>query len=215
MPDGSVNPRRYDGDGRRRAAAARRRRVLDAAVTLIGEHGYGATTMAQLAGAAGVSIEYLYKAFGDKPRLVRSLLDYVLGGDDEPVPVSERPEVQRMRTEPDPRLVLALYARRCAEVNGRAGALLLAIAAAAPTDPQLAEVARTAEAQRLGAATAVAADVAGKGRLRGTADDARDAIWTLNAPEVWDLTVRRRGWSDERYADWLTGLWAADLLSGP
>lgn len=215
MPDGSVKPRRYDGEGRRRAAVARRRRVLDTAVALIGDRGYDATTMAQLAASADVSVEYLYKTFGDKPRLVRQLLDYVLGGDEQPVPVSERPEVQRMRAEPDPRQVLALYARRCAEVNDRAGALLLAITSAAPTDPQLAELRRTVEGQRFGAATAVAVDVAGKGRLRGSADDARDAIWVLNAPEVWDLAVRRRGWSSRRYADWLADLWVADLLDGP
>ena len=214
MTDGSVNTRRYDSGGRRRAAEARRRAVLDTAVAMVGERGYAATTMAGIAAAAGVSVEYLYKTFGDKPRLVRQLLDFVLAGDDAPVPVADRAEVQRMIAEPDPRVVLALYAARCAEVNGRAAGLLSAMSAGAPGDPQLAEVVATAEAQRLAAATALTADLAGKASLRVSATDARDVLWTLTAPEIWDLTVRRRGWSPERYASWLTTVWSADLL-GP
>lgn len=214
MADDSVNPRRYDADGRRRAAGARRRTVLTTAVAMVGERGYAATTMAGLAAAAGVSVEYLYKAFGDKPRLVRQLLDFVLAGDDAPVPLDRRAEVQRMIAEPDARAVLALYAARCAEVNGRAAALLLAMSAGAPGDPQVAEVLSTAEGQRLAAATAVTADLSGKAALRVSATDARDALWTLSAPEVWDLTVRRRGWSPGRYASWLGAAWSAELL-GP
>lgn len=214
MADAPVNPRRYDAGGRRRAAAARRRAVLDTAVAMIGERGYAATTMSGLAVAAGVSVEYLYKTFGDKSRLVRELLDVVLAGDDAPVPVDRRAEVQRMIAEPDPRALLALYAQRCAEVNGRAGPLLLAMAAGATGDPQLAAVVATAAGQRLAAATAVTANLAAKATLRVSATEARDAIWTLNAPEVWDLVVRRRGWTPERYASWLATIWAADLL-GP
>lgn len=210
--EGAVNPRRYDAAGRQRSAADRRRRVLDAAVEIISAGGYVATTMAHIAAAAGVSVEYLYKTFGDKPRLVRLLLDYVAAGDEEPVPVVQRPEVQQMKAEPDPRTVLAMYARRCALVNARAAPLLLAMTAAAPGDAQLAAVVRTAAQQRLGAAAAVVTDIESKGRLRCTPDEARDTIWTLNAPEVWDLTVRRRGWSDERYAQWVGRLMADEIL---
>ncbi len=208
-----VKPRRYDGDGRRRAAGERRRRVLASAVQVISTAGYVATTMAGLAERSGVSVEYLYKTFGDKPRLARQLLDFVLAGDDDPVAVDRRAAVQAMIAEPDARVVLALYAARCAEVNARSAPLLLAMAAAAPADADLAVVVATAESQRLGAATAVTANLAGKAALRISPEAARDAVWTLNAPEVWDLAVRRRGWSAERYATWLTTLWVADILS--
>jgi AcrR family transcriptional regulator len=59
-----------------RADAARNRvRVLDAARTLIREHGVAAVTMDQVAAAAGVGKGTLFRRFHDKAGLAASLLD--------------------------------------------------------------------------------------------------------------------------------------------
>ena len=56
-----VNPRRsYDASGRQEQARQNRLTVLRAARRLFLEHGFAATTMATVAGSAGVSVETVY-----------------------------------------------------------------------------------------------------------------------------------------------------------
>src|SRR6476646_542523 len=107
----SVNPRRaYDSSGRREQARQNRGTILDAARTRFLELGYAGTTMGAVAADAGVSVETVYKAFGNKAGLVKGVFDVAIVGDDEPVPLMEREFVQRNRAEPDPRRKLTAYA---------------------------------------------------------------------------------------------------------
>lgn len=57
---------------------------------------------AAIAAAARVSVETVYKAFGNKPGLVKAVVDVAIVGDDEPVPMLRRDRVRRMEAEPDP-----------------------------------------------------------------------------------------------------------------
>ena len=59
--------------------------------------------MAEIAAAAGVSVETVYKAFGNKPGLVKAVFDVLVVGDDDDVPMMQREFVQRNIAEPDPR----------------------------------------------------------------------------------------------------------------
>jgi len=61
--------------------------------------GYRPTTIAAIAAQAGVSAESVYKGFGTKAALAKAVFDLALAGDDEPVPVAERPSMQAMRDE--------------------------------------------------------------------------------------------------------------------
>jgi type VI protein secretion system component VasF len=56
--------------------------------------------------------------------------------------------------------------------------------------------------------------LAERGLLRPglSADDARDIVWTLCSLAVYDLLVVERGWSSERYQEWLSSSLAAGLL---
>ena len=42
--------------------------------------------------------------------------------------------------------------------------------------------------------------------------DARDVMWTYTAPDLFDVLVRRRGWSVRRYARFVTDAMIAALL---
>ena len=78
------------------------RRTLEAAQTAddgrAGRHrrfsatGWAGTTLADIAAAAGVSVETIYKGFGSKKALLRAAIDFSVVGDAAPVPLSERPE---------------------------------------------------------------------------------------------------------------------------
>ena len=59
--------RRYDSSRRRELAAHTRSAVLEAARRLFLEHGFAGATMSDIASAAGVSVQTVYKAFGNKP----------------------------------------------------------------------------------------------------------------------------------------------------
>jgi len=59
---------------RQETRKARRKEIQQAALALLVQHGYAATTMASVAKAAGASLETLYKWYGDKPGLFRAMV---------------------------------------------------------------------------------------------------------------------------------------------
>ena len=63
--------------GRRLTADARRRQLFDVALSLFAEHGYAATTMDDIAEAAGVTKPLVYQHFESKRALYLELLDVV------------------------------------------------------------------------------------------------------------------------------------------
>ena len=120
---GNVKPKRaYDAS---RRATSRRAEVaaamLDAGRQLFLEHGYRTRRSPWSPAAAGVSVQTVYKAFDNKPGLVKALVDVALVGDDEPVPMMEREFVQQNMAEPDPRKKL-LRLRRPTRRDRAAGA---------------------------------------------------------------------------------------------
>jgi AcrR family transcriptional regulator len=208
-----VNARRgYDSSGRQQQAQQRRRAALDSALSLITSVGYAGMTMPKLAREAGVSTEFLYKTFGDKPTVVKHLVDATLVGDDEPVPMSQRPGIRRMLAEPDAGRVLDLYAVQITEVNARAAALLVALAGSARSDPRLAEVWHRYQQQRFAGSSAVAADLAAKATLAVPLERAADIIWTLNSPELYQLMVGERRWPNPDFTAWVAQSLRASLL---
>ena len=42
-------------------------------------------------------------------------------------------------------------------------------------------------------------------------DHARDTLWTLTSPEIYELLVLNRGWSIDRYRDWIIRAIIAEL----
>jgi AcrR family transcriptional regulator len=75
-----VKPRPYRSDLRDRQASATRGAVLTAARALFLEHGYGATTVEQIAERAGVSKPTVFAAVGNKQALMAALRTLALRG---------------------------------------------------------------------------------------------------------------------------------------
>ena len=214
MPRAVKPPRRYDASRRQEQARATRRAVLEAARELFLADGYAASTIAAVAGRAGVSAETVYKAFGNKPGLVKAVFDVTVVGDDEPVPMLQREFVRRNMAEPDPRVKLVDYGRHVAETAPRIGPVLLVVREAAATDPAAAGVWEQLQQERLTGMTAFATNLHEGGHLRGgvSPEEARDVLWVHNSLELWELLVRLRGWSDERFGRWVGQQLVAALL---
>lgn len=79
-----------------------RRRIIAAAAELFLDQGYGATTLDQVAGRAGVAVQTVYFHFGNKATLLKEALDVAAVGDDKPVALLDRPWLQEVTAEPDP-----------------------------------------------------------------------------------------------------------------
>jgi len=75
---GAPRPRSYDAQRRREAAEESKKRVLLESRGLFLSEGYGRTTVAAIARAAGVSQESVFKGFGGKPGLVRAIYELSL-----------------------------------------------------------------------------------------------------------------------------------------
>jgi AcrR family transcriptional regulator len=210
--------RAYESPLRREQALETQRRIIDATGRLLVEHGWAATTMSAVASAAGVSVQTVYKTFGTKAALVKRVYDVTLVGDDEPIPLAERPEVIAAYADPDPRRFLARYAAIGRTLTARLAPLLTVLLDGARAgEPELVDFVEVIEGERLTGSTMVARRLDELGALRPglTVERARDAIWTLNSVEVWHLLVRRRGWTDDEYEEWLARAFADAVLAPP
>jgi AcrR family transcriptional regulator len=212
-----VKPRRRYNARRRHAQAAQTRlEVLDAARGVFLEHGYTGATVGVIARASDVVVETIYRTFGSKAGLFKAVVRAAVAGGAAraDVPVEQRPAIQAIIAEPDPRGQLALYAATQPGIHARSGPLLRVLIGAASADSELAEVWQDLEAERLAGMMRFAQLLADHGVLRPdlSLEDARDTLWTLNSLAVHDLLVVQRGWSAERYRDWLATTLAGVLL---
>jgi AcrR family transcriptional regulator len=203
----------YDNSSRAAAAGATRTKVLVAARDAFLTTGYAGTTIRAVAEAAGVSQETVYKRFGNKARLLKDVYDVAMAGDEEPVPVADRPEARALRAAPGPAEAAVAYGRLARALTERAGPVMRIVLSARGGDPDLDAFVATVDAERLTGATFAVRDWAARGWLRDglDADRARDQLWTLNSPAVW-LLLGERGWSGADYEAWLAGALRALIL---
>jgi AcrR family transcriptional regulator len=212
-----MSRRAYDNTRRAEQARLTRRSVLDAARDLLTERGPAAVTMRDVAAHAGVSAETVKKVFGTKTALIKSVYDVTLAGDDEPIPMIDRPEIQAVLAATNPRDKLARYAAAARQVGERVGPMLAKLLAAARGgDPELTQFRTTINSERLIGADVMVSQLASTGSLRADLDPdrARDIVWTLISPEVYELLVNDRGWSPHEYEQWLARA-LADALAAP
>jgi len=197
--------RSYDASGRRAQARARRLAVVLAARDLFERDGYRPTTIAAIAAHAGVSAESVYKGFGTKAALAKAVFDLELAGDDEPVPVAERPAMQAMQDEPDVRRKIAMFADGLAYRQARSARVQILIRDGRHADDSLAPVWDKLRDEGLTGMTMLGRHLHQTGQLReGIAlDEVRDVLWNYLAIDHYERLVLSQGWSLERYAHWL------------
>ena len=211
MPEGVK--RRYDSTRRRQQAQENRRRVLDAAHELFVDRGYGATTIAEVAAAAGVAVETVYAAFRTKFTVLRRAWDVAVGGDEDDVRLLDRPELRAVFAEPDLAARLTRFATVNTAVMRRTARLRLAIQGAAGGDPGAAEFLAEIDRERLAAMGEHARAAEATGQLAVPEDTCRDVLFATTDGSLWLTLVDRRGWSDEAYAAWLAQLWRTTLVA--
>jgi len=207
-----VNQRRpYNSKRRREQAAATRSLVLDAARGLFEQRGYAGTSMAAIAEQAGVSVESVYGHFGSKRVLLGELFRGAVRGQDA-APVSEQRVPKSLAAVADQREQLRIFAADISPRLERAAPLVAVLACAARSDPELARLLTTLHADRLRNLAVLVAALAHNGPLSLEEDEAGESAWALTSPELYQLLVRERGWTRERYEGWLADSLAKLLL---
>jgi len=212
-----AEPRRYSTALRAEQTALTRRRILGAAHSLFLERGYLGTTLSAVAESAVVSVQTVYNVVGGKAVLLKAVYDVALAGDDEPVPMSGRPEFRAVVEARTGRECLAGYAALGRLLGERISPLVgMLFAQAAAGDADLAAFVATIEGERAIGTRSVATLVAQRFGLRDglDVDAAADVLWALTAPDLADRLVVRRGWGWDRFEQWL-GPTMADALLGP
>jgi AcrR family transcriptional regulator len=203
-----------DGRGQARTRLARAA-VVDAARTLFLERGYGATTIEAISARSDVPPATVYRLFASKRGILKALLDVSIVGDDEALPLADRPPVRSLLDEPNPREQLAGFAGIAAQVNARTASIYRILVSAAASDPDAATLLDELTRQRQKGQGVLARSLARAGALRPDLRerDAADVIHALLSPEVYTLLVLDRSWQPERYERWVTDILVDQLLS--
>jgi AcrR family transcriptional regulator len=197
--------RSYDASRRREQARARRLAVVLAARELFERDGFRLTTIAAVAARAGVSAESVYKGFGTKAALAKAVFDLVIAGDDEPVPVAERPAMQVVRDEPDVRRKIAMFTEGLAQRQARSAKVQILIRDGRHVDDSLAPVWAKLNDEGLAGMTMLGGHLLGTGQLRdgiGLAE-VRDVLWNYLAIDHYERLVLAQRWPLQRYSQWL------------
>ena len=208
-------PRSDKGVARQARTRRTRAAVVEAARTLFLGRGYGATTIEAISDLSDTPQATVYRQFSSKLGILKAVLDVSVGGDDEAVAMADRPQVRALIADRDPKNQLAGFAALLRELMARTAPVHRILADAARSDEGAASLLGEIARQRHEGQRRIARSLARSGALRSELRerDAADIIHVLASPEVYGLLAFDRGWSGERYEEWLRAILSDQLLS--
>lgn len=204
----------YRSQARAAAAAETRVRIREAAAAQFIEHGFVATTMRDVARAAGVGERTLYDAFSSKSALFAHTLGVATVGDEEPVPVMDRAEVRSALTA-EPAVAVRQIVGYAARLLDRAGDLIVVSIEAAGADADMRRATEEGARATHQVYSRLSRALHERGALRPGLDAgaAADILYALASPQVHQLLRRHRRWSSRRYRAWLEAALTEQLLA--
>lgn len=202
--------RRYDATSRRARAAARRDAVVDVARSRFLTRGFSATTVAEVAAEAEVSVESVYKWFGTKAGLLKAVWDRSLAGSG--TTHAELRSDAGSRSATDGRAIIRNWARLAAEVGAVGDPVHRLIESAAHADREAAELYAVIERERAARMEHNAAYLVEGGYLRDgvTAAQARDVLMLYTT--FYERLVSESGWTPEEFSAFVERGLRAHLL---
>ena len=191
--------------------------VVDAARSLFLERGYVATTIESISDRSDTPQATVYRLFSSKLGILKAVLDVAIVGDDQSVPMADRPQVRSLLGDPDPVQQVTGFAALLRDLMARTAPVHRLLADAARSDADAASLLAEIARQRHEGQRRIARSLARSGALKpGLRErDAADVIHALASPEVYGLLVFDRGWSGDRYEDWVRAILVDQLLASP
>lgn len=197
--------RRYQSNRRREQAQETRRRILAAALKQFLEYGYTGATIEAIAREAGVVPLTVFAVFGNKRSILADLIGVSVGGDDQPVPLLQRSGPQSVLQEKDPVVQIQIFAKDISNILDRVAPIFEIMRMAAKTEPEINSMLAEILKERFQNLTVFVRHVSSNIDLRNGLNDteAAEIVWAIASPEVYRLFTVDRGWSKERFSDWL------------
>lgn len=202
-------PRRPYRAGRRATAAAETRAViLDTALRLFVESGYGNVTVGDIARESGTAVPTVYASTGGKSSILAHLVNAGVGD-----PVVER-TLAAVGASSDSRQVIAVLTHGVRVDNEQHFDLVQVLVTGAALD-EIAKKALTEADRSYREALALAAkqleelDALRQGLSR---DHATDILWFFLGHHSWRLYVKDCGWSWDDTEEWLAAQASTALL---
>ena len=208
----AVKPRRpYRSPVRADQAQLTRGRIIDSARHLFLSRGFGNTTVAAVAAAAGVAAETVYATFGGKRGLMEAVITAAVHGQDDTGEDSQW--AGKIHALPTPRERLrAWVAHSCTHLQATS-AVHAMIRGAADSEPFAADLRETLLAERLSLHTTRCRQfLAGHLRTGLTVEQAAQHYSALLSPDLHHLVIQGMSWPDAQYQQWVTALLETDLL---
>ena len=166
-------------------------------------------TIEAIARRAGVSAQSVYAIFKSKTGILTELLDQsTFGADYEEA-------VQKALSASDPETRLRFAAPIARQIHDAQSATFDLLRGAGVVAPELAKLEQQRECLRYERQERMITSLRDAGSLRPELDHAtaRDIFWMLTGRDVYRMLVRERGWSSQKYQDWLADTLVRSLLS--
>lgn len=181
-------------------------RIVSAAARLFVRKGYHATTLTEVADAAGVGQRTVYVRFGTKAALLKRVTDVAVAGDPRPVDVAHRDWFQASLTAPSLEARIDALAHGIADLMQRAGDLFEVVQQAQASEPVLAEAMRAGRRATRKNLQAFVRAALTDGLVPGEADVdwLEETVALVGQADTYLLLRRTNRWSASRYRTWLT-----------
>lgn len=191
--------------------------IIEAAGRLFVQRGYAATSIDAIAEAAGVGRATVFTSVGGKAALLKAAYDIAVVGDDQPIPLPDRPWAQHVRDGATQRERISRYAEMVTVVDGRYAPIYEAFRGAASADSEVRQLWREIRTERRGGAGRFVRLIRDLGPLRDGLDleAAADVVWILNDPGLYHQLVLEQGWSPAAFCTWLAETMQNQLLGPP
>jgi AcrR family transcriptional regulator len=200
--------RPYKSLVRQRQAGDTRRRIVDAALRLLRTEGYAGMTVEAIARRAEVSAQSVYAIFKSKTGILIEILNQSAFG-------PEYDEaVRRALGAPDPESRLRLTAPIARQIHDAQSVTFDLLRGAGVVTPELAKLEHQRECLRYERQERMILSLFEVGALRPDLDvqRARDVFWMFTSRDVYRMLVRERGWTSQKYQDWLADTLVQSLL---
>lgn len=199
----------------KRAEKARltRARMRQAAHELFVEHGYGTTTLQDIADRAGVAVQTIYFTFGNKRSLLKEVVDVSIAGDDEPVASMDRAWFTELLEASTAVEQLDSHVERTREILERVAPITKVLATATATDPEIATLWPQGQDPRYTVLRKAAESLMSKPGARGDigVEEAADILYGVLSPELYLVFVHDRGWRPDKWSQWAAGTLKSQL----
>lgn len=159
----------------------------------------------------------VYSVFGTKAAILSEVFDVTVAGDDEPIPVAERPFVRQMAETRHPRDKARILAAHFREATARSADIQSVIESAAATDAEMAALWDTLMDQLIRGMTMAVTALRQQNALRTdlNIEHAADRLWWYAGPWAYRGLVATRGWSLDEFENWLAETLYTQLMVPP